>query len=84
MQRDCPRCGDLVHYFVGGGVVDGNPSALHARKETAVSQGPTLAHFRAQLEDLREHIAHVRAQLEHVLATSTGYLAYLGDKVGSR
>jgi hypothetical protein len=35
-------------------------------------QGLTLAQFKAQLEDLREHIAHVRAQLEHLLDTSTG------------
>ena len=32
----------------------------------------TLAHFTAQLEDLRGHIAHVRAQLEHLRDTSTG------------
>jgi hypothetical protein len=36
------------------------------------SQGLLLAHFNAQLDDLvREHIAHVRVQLEHHLATST-------------
>jgi hypothetical protein len=31
----------------------------------------TLAHFRAQLEDLRGHIAHGRAQHEHLRDTST-------------
>jgi hypothetical protein len=31
-------------------------------------QGLTLAHFKAELED---HIAHVRAQVEHLWATST-------------
>jgi hypothetical protein len=36
------------------------------------SQGLTLTHFTAQLEDLREHIAHVRAQLEHFRDTPTG------------
>ena len=35
-------------------------------------QGLTLAHCRAQLEDLLEHIAPVRAQLEHLRATDTG------------
>jgi hypothetical protein len=30
-------------------------------------QGLTLVHFRAQLEDLRKHIAQVRAQLEHII-----------------
>jgi O-methyltransferase involved in polyketide biosynthesis len=35
--------------------------------------GLTLAHFRAQLEDLREHIARVRAQLEHPRDPPTGY-----------
>jgi hypothetical protein len=44
----------------------------------AVSKGPsdrqglTLAHFSVQLEDLRNDIAHVRAQVEHVRDTSTG------------
>jgi len=37
-----------------------------------VWQGLTLAPFKAQLEDLREHISPVRAQLEHLQATSTG------------
>jgi hypothetical protein len=35
-------------------------------------QGLTLAHFRTQLEDLPERIAHVRAQLEHLRDTSKG------------
>jgi len=35
-------------------------------------QGLTLGHFRAQLEDLREHIARVGAQLEHLRDTSKG------------
>jgi hypothetical protein len=38
----------------------------------ASHQGLTLAHFTAQLEDPREHIAHVRSQLEHPQDTSTG------------
>jgi len=38
----------------------------------ARAQGLTLAHFRAQLEDLREHIVQVGALLEHLRATSTG------------
>ena len=37
-----------------------------------LTQGLTLAHFRAQLEDPRGHIAHVTAQLEHSRDTSTG------------
>jgi hypothetical protein len=37
-----------------------------------LGQGLTLAHFRAQLEDLRERIAHVRAQFEHPRDTSAG------------
>jgi len=41
-------------------------------------QGLTLAHFKAQLEDLRGHIAHVRAQLEHLQATSTGQFGLYG------
>ena len=36
----------------------------------AFTQGLTLAHFRAQLEDLRERIAHVKLQLEHLRDTS--------------
>jgi TPR repeat protein len=55
----------------------------HARKEyehalewstkaAEAGQGLTLAHFRAQVEDLREHIAPVTAQLEHLRATSPG------------
>jgi len=35
-------------------------------------QGLTLTHFKAQLEDRREYLAHVRAQLEHLRDTSTG------------
>jgi hypothetical protein len=35
-------------------------------------QGLTLAHIGAQLEDLREHVAHVRTQLVHLRDTSTG------------
>ena len=35
-------------------------------------QGLTFVHCLAQLEDLREHIAHVRAQLEHLRDTTTG------------
>ena len=42
------------------------------RRGSPCGQGLTLAHFRAQLEDRREHIAHVRAQLEHPGETSTG------------
>jgi hypothetical protein len=42
------------------------------RSTTVVRQGLTLAHFTAQLQDLRERIAHDRAQLQHPLATSTG------------
>ena len=41
-------------------------------------QGLTLAHFRPQLEDLREHIAHVIAQLEHLQDTSTGDVGLCG------
>jgi hypothetical protein len=52
---------------------------LGARWST--NQGLTLAHFKAQREALRGRIAHVRAQLEHLRATSTGYLGYKGDKV---
>jgi hypothetical protein len=37
----------------------------------ALAQGLTLAYFRAQLEDLRERIAHVTAQPEHLRDTST-------------
>jgi hypothetical protein len=39
--------------------------------DLAGDQGLTIAHFKAQLEDLREHISPVRAQLEHLQATST-------------
>jgi hypothetical protein len=35
-------------------------------------QGLTLAHFRAQIQDLLEHIAHVKAQREYLQDTSTG------------
>ena len=44
-------------------------------------QGLTLAHLKAQLDDFSEHIAHVRAQLEHLRDTSTGYFGSQGDKV---
>jgi hypothetical protein len=47
-------------------------AAVAAGVVVADMQGLTLAHFTAQLEDLREHIAHVRAQLEHLQYTSTG------------
>jgi hypothetical protein len=61
-------------------------AAMNAlRSASAAVQGLTLAHFRSQLEDLRERINHVRAQLEHLQDTSTaqfglfgGYLGYLG------
>ena len=43
-------------------------------------QGLTLLHFSAQLEDLREHIAHVRAQLEHLRDTSTGLFGFHGGQ----
>jgi hypothetical protein len=43
-------------------------------------QGLTLVHFSAQLEDLREHIAHVRAQLEHLRDTSTGSFGSYGGQ----
>ena len=43
-------------------------------------QGLTLAHFRAQLEDLPEDIAHVRAQLEHPRDTSMGYFGLYGGQ----
>jgi hypothetical protein len=36
------------------------------------SQGLTLVPISAQLEDLRERISHVGAQLKHLRATSTG------------
>jgi len=38
------------------------------------------AHFKAQLEDLREHIAHVSAQLEHNRDTSMGYFGLHGGQ----
>ena len=38
----------------------------------ACAQGLTLAHFRAQVENLKGHIAHIRAQLEHPRDKSTG------------
>jgi hypothetical protein len=44
------------------------------------SQGLTLAHFRAQLEDLRERIAHVETQLEHLPDASTGRLGVFGGR----
>jgi hypothetical protein len=44
-------------------------AALHTKPTGR--QGLTLAHFTAQLEDLREHIAHVSAQLEHPRDTFT-------------
>jgi len=59
----------------------------------ARDQGLTLAHFRAQLEDLWDtsltselnraplgHIAHGRAQLEHLRDTSTGYFGSYGGQ----
>ena len=46
----------------------------------AVEQGLTLAHFKAQLEVLRKHIAHVGAQLEHLRATSTNYVRLYGGQ----
>ena len=36
------------------------------------SPGAYIAHFRAQLEDLREHIARISAELEHLRDTSAG------------
>jgi len=48
--------------------------------EDGRGQGLTLVQFSAQLEDHREYIAPVRAQLEHLRATSTGYSgSYVGQ-----
>jgi hypothetical protein len=44
-------------------------------------QGLILVHFRAQLDDLWRHIAHVGAQFEHLRDTSTGYLGYTGENL---
>jgi hypothetical protein len=46
----------------------------------ATRQGLTLAHFRAQLEDLPEHIAHVRAHLEHLRDASRGLFGSYGGQ----
>jgi hypothetical protein len=48
------------------------------KKQRLRRQGLTLADFKAQLEDLLEHIAPVRAQLEHLRATSTGCVGLFG------
>jgi len=55
-------------------------STIHKKstKPSALSQGLTLAHFRAQLEDLWEHIAHVRIQPEHLRDTSIDYFGLHG------
>jgi hypothetical protein len=45
---------------------------LHLLGFTVTGQGLPLARFKAQFEVLRQHIAHVRAQLEHHRDTSTG------------
>jgi len=47
----------------------------------AIVQGLTLAHFRAQFEDLREYIGHVRAQPEHLWYTSWVQSDHMGDTV---
>jgi len=46
----------------------------------AAGQGLTLADFRAELEDLREGIAHVGAQPEHLWDTSTGCCGLYGGQ----
>ena len=45
------------------------------------NQGLILAHFKAQLEDLREHIAPDRAQLVHLPTHPPLNLSCMGDKV---
>ena len=54
----------IIATFAGAG--GGGSSTSRA----AQGQGLSLAHSRAQPEYLREHIAHVRAQLEHLWDTS--------------
>jgi len=56
------------------------PDAARAAHVTATKQGLTLAHFRAQLEDLREHTAHCRAQPEHLRDASTGEFGFYGEQ----
>ena len=48
--------------------------SLRQSHRSPAFQGLTLAHFTAHLEDLRGHIALIRAQLEHLRDTSPGYV----------
>jgi len=81
-------CQDMIHQPVRGAafpmkelIAAALATGAHGAFLSGAGQELTLAHFRAQLEDLQEHIAHVIAQLEHLRDTSTGNLGYTGDKV---
>ena len=64
------ECKPLV---VGVAAANRHSVALTSAGEVfTFGQGLTLAYFTAQLEDLLEHIAHVRAQLEYLRDTSMG------------
>jgi len=49
---------------------------VEVQEPTRLEPGAYIRSLSAQLEDLREHIAHIRAQLEHLQDTSTGQIGF--------